>query len=348
MVQHADLCEGGPVAIIGIESVVYGVEDVSTCARYWRDFGLIPLAERDDRAEFIVPSGSRVIVCRADDPSLPPSYFPGSGVREVCFGVSTPDDLQKLVDNLLQDRTVKIDADGAAHFVADDGTPMALRVWHKRPVVSSPDPTNAPGNIKRFNLHRQWRLRALPKTINHIVYFSDDYVASFEFVRDRLGFRLSDHIKGMGPFARAPGTHEHHTLFWVATDAFPQAAGRKGCAHVAFGIDDIDELMIGLNYMAERGWSTGNRGIETLNRHRVSSALYAYLDCPAGGFAEYHADTDYLDDNWIPRVWGIDCASFMWRGSLKAGPKRDTVEWDVALDPNGASLEAFRKRRSAE
>lgn len=331
------------MAIVGIESIVYGVQDVPNCARFWRDFGLSPITETGNRAEYKVGSSSRVIVCRADDSTLPAAYFSGSGVREVCFGVDMPGELQALIDNLSRDRTVSVDADGAAHFNSDDGTPMALRVWRKAPVISTPDPVNSPGSIKRFNVHRQWRLRARPKTINHIVHFTNDYVASFEFARDRLGFYLSDHIKGMGVFARASGTPEHHTLSWVATDAFPAAAGRAGGAHVAFGIDDIDELTTGLNYMTAQGWSTGDNGAATLNRHRVSSALYAYLDCPAGGFAEYHADTDYLDNNWIPRVWGINFGSFMWRRSSIKTASRDAVQWDVALDPNGSSLAAYRK-----
>jgi hypothetical protein len=37
--------------------------------------------------------------------------------------------------------------------------------------------------------------------------------------------------------------------------------------------------------------------------HRIDSALFYYLPCPAGGEAEYGADSDYLDDNWVPRDW---------------------------------------------
>jgi hypothetical protein len=28
-----------------------------------------------------------------------------------------------------------------------------------------------------------------------------------------------------------------------------------------------------------------------------------YLPAPTGGQAEYGADSDYLDDSWVPRIW---------------------------------------------
>jgi catechol 2,3-dioxygenase-like lactoylglutathione lyase family enzyme len=139
------------MAILGVAEIIFGVDDLEKCTRFWNDFGLSPLHADPDHSVFEVASGSRVTVRRRGD------------------------------------------ADGSAHFFADDGQPLGLRAWAKRPVISQPDPVNAPGHIVRLNQHCKWRRRAYPKTINHVVFFSDDYVASFEFYRDRLGFRMSDH-----------------------------------------------------------------------------------------------------------------------------------------------------------
>ena len=334
------------MAILGIETVTYGVDDLDLCERFWIDYGLNPVSRTDSERVFEVASGSRIVIRRRDDPSLPPAYFEGPGVRETVLGVDTLPALESLVAGLATDRDVRRDADGTAHFVTDDGTPLALRVWDKRAVVSQPDPVNAPGQIVRLNQQRKWRVRARPKTINHIVYFSDDYVGSFEFFRDRLGFRLSDHSKGNGIFARADGTYEHHTVFWVTTQ-HPGLAGKRGYAHIAFGLEDIDEVMLGANYMEDRGWSPERRLFPRLNRHRISSALYYYFPCPCGGDAEYHADTDYLDDNWIPRVWEINFGSMMWSSHPPGQYADDSkpISWDVQLDPDGASLEAYRNYR---
>ena len=130
-----------------------------------------------------------------------------------------------------------------------------LRVWRKRSVVCQPDPVNARPAISRgSNLHRKWRQRAIPKTINHVVFFAKDYVASLEFFINRLGFRYTDHSRGAGAFARADGTNEQHSNFFVST-ALPMAPDNPGFMHIAFGLEDIDELMLGVNQMHAKGWT---------------------------------------------------------------------------------------------
>jgi catechol 2,3-dioxygenase-like lactoylglutathione lyase family enzyme len=330
------------MAILGIESVIFGVEDIDLCTRFWDDFGLKLLHRNAREGAFEVATGSRVVVRNRDDTDVP-DWFDWNGVKEVIWGVDTADALEALVLDLSRDREVRRDADGTAHTVADDGMPFGLRVWDKRAVVSQPDPVNAPGNIQRLNLHRKWRRRAYPKAINHVVFFATDYVKSYEFYRDRLGFRMSDHSKGLGVFARADGTHEHHSIFWCNAD-LPIAPGRQGFMHLAFGVEDIDELMLGANIMEARGWkNTGQNTQGMLSRHRLSSALYYYIDNPNGGEAEYHADTDYLDDNWIPRAWDWKFASLLWATRTPSFFVPDSDEWDVTFDPDEKSLAAFRK-----
>ncbi|HWU04584.1 MAG TPA: VOC family protein, partial [Novosphingobium sp.] len=222
------------MAILGVESVLFGVDDLANCAQFWADFGLAPLSHDAATHVFEVSSGAQVIVMSADDPRLPPRNFAGNGVRLTYWGVDTPANLDTLVAGIEQDVPVTRHTDGSATFQAPDGQHIGLRVWAKRPVVSTPDAVNAPGNIKRLNQHRQWRHKAIPKTINHVVFFSPDYVGSYEFYRDRLGFRYADHSKGVGIFARADGTNEHHSIFWVNSD-LPFAPDGHGFMHIAFG-----------------------------------------------------------------------------------------------------------------
>ena len=167
----------------------------------------------------------------------------GAWIRRTTF--------DRIVADLKRDREVRIDPEGIAHFDADDGMPFGLRVWNKRPIVSVTDPVNTPGTIRRLNQHRQWRARARPKTINHVVFFVENYRASWRFLRDRLGFRYSDHSRGVGVFGRADGTYEHHSIFLLDCK-LPVAPGKAGFMHAAFGVDDIDELMIGANYMEKK------------------------------------------------------------------------------------------------
>jgi hypothetical protein len=156
-----------------------------------------------------------------------------------------------------------------------------------------------------------------------------------------------DHSRGAGVFARADGAREHHSIFWVST-ALPMAPDTPGFMHIAFGLEDIDELMLGANLMEQKGWkNTSVNASGGVSRHRISSAIYYYVDNPNGGEAEYHADTDYLDDNWVPRVWDWKFGSLLWankRPSFWEGK----VEWDMQFDPERKSLEPFRRPPQAQ
>jgi catechol 2,3-dioxygenase-like lactoylglutathione lyase family enzyme len=335
------------MSILGIESVVFEVDDLAENTRFWSDFGLPLESQTLKESVFRVASGSRIVLLLHGDPRLPsPDPFAGNGAKETIWGVDTADNLEKLVVGLATDRVVTRDADGTAHTVADDGQPIGLRVWAKCPVFSQASAVNSPGNIQRLNQHRMWRHKAIPKTINHIVFFSPDYVASFEFYRDRLGFKYTDHSKGVGVFARADGTSEHHSIFWVNCD-MPIAPDFFKFMHIAFGCDDIDEVMLGANIMDRRGWKNASMNSSGgISRHRISSAIYYYCDIPGhAGEAEYHADTDYLDDNWVPRAWDFKFGSLLWAHNAPPIFRGDDIPWDMVFDKDEASLDGYRKAK---
>ena len=289
------------MAIVGIESLVYGVQNVETSRRYFEDFGLRLVSDDGAAAVFRLPEGSSVIVRHRGDAALPTSDMVGDGVREVIWGVDRADSLETLVAGLSGDREVRRDADGTARFVTDFGVAMGLRRFEKKPVVSAPDPLNAPGRVGRLNQHRKWRLRAFPKAIAHVVFAVPDYDAGYAFMRDRLNFRLSDSQRGFGKYLRADGAYNHHNLLLLNASApFPGMDGMLRFHHANFAVEDIDEIMVGANHMVRQGWAPSHLG---LGRHRVDSALFYYLPCPAGGEAEYGADADYVDDSWVPRDW---------------------------------------------
>lgn len=68
------------MAINGIETVVYGVDDVATCTRYFEDFGL-PLVEKAaGSAHFHLDEGSNVLLRHVKDPAIPSSTTTGCHV----------------------------------------------------------------------------------------------------------------------------------------------------------------------------------------------------------------------------------------------------------------------------
>lgn len=288
--------------INGIETLVYAVKDVDECTRYFADFGLKLLEALPDYSHFRLPEGSNVLLCRHGHAGLPAgSRVCDDGVHEVIWGVDSQAELDRLAQGLANDRDVTRDAEGTVRFVTDFGVAMGLRHFAKVPVLCSPDPLNAPGKIGRLNTHRKWRERARPRGIAHVVFAVPDFEAGYEFMCKRLEFRLSDSQRGFGKYLRAPGTYSHHNLLLLNANApIPGMDGTLRFHHANYAVEDIDEIMIGANYMTRKGWQESQLG---LGRHRIDSALFYYLPCPAGGEAEYGADSDCVDDSWVPRDW---------------------------------------------
>src|SRR6266403_1934844 len=133
------------MAVLGIECLAYGVEDVEKSCRFFEDFGLRRADSAAGVGRFDLPEGSHVLIRYRDDPALPKSSLVGDGVREVIWGVDTEAALEALVADLSTDRTVKRDGDGTTRFLTDFGIAMGITLWVKKPVLSAPDPLNAPG-----------------------------------------------------------------------------------------------------------------------------------------------------------------------------------------------------------
>jgi catechol 2,3-dioxygenase-like lactoylglutathione lyase family enzyme len=289
------------VKIIGIQSLVYGVPVLEESRRFFEDFGLRLEEASTSEARFRLPEGSSVVLRQENDPTLPSSVMVGAGVREIIWGVEDLEALDKLAADLSTDREVRRDPDGTIHFIADFGLAMGLRVFQKKPVLCAPEPSNAPGHTVRLNQHRRWRQRAYPKGISHVVFAVPDFETGTTFMRERLGFRLSDEQVGFGMYLRADGHFNHHNFLLLNASApLPGMDGKLRFHHANFAVEDLDEIMVGANHMERRGWEPSHFG---LGRHRVDSALFYYLPCPAGGEAEYGADSDCVDDAWTPRRW---------------------------------------------
>lgn len=312
--------------INGVESVIYGVEDLNLCVRYFVDFGL-PLVECNEReALFELEEGSSVIIRRLADATIPGQKLVGFGVQQVVWGVPDQKTYDRVVAKLRKTTQVTIAPDDTARFLDCDGIACGIRIYPKRTVWGAPDPVNSYGNVNRINTHRKWRLKANPKTIEHVVFQVPDPQASWDWYRDNLDFRLSDIQQGFGVFARAPGTGNHHTMYWLRADLpFPGLDGKTRFNHVNYGVEDLDEAMVGANYMERKGWQ---KSVWGLGRHRIASSVFLYLPCPAGGDAEYGADSDVLDDSWVPRTWNAQFGTMSFMHNLQPWIL-DEAPWEV-------------------
>lgn len=323
------------MAILGIESVVYCVDDLDKSIDFFEDFGLRLKRRSAQTAHFTMPDGSNVFLQPLKSHPIPGSEIVGIGVHEVVWGVDCEEHLEELVERVGIDRAVRRDPDGTAHFIADGGIPMALRVWRRHRVVrTAVDPINSPGNINRMNVHRKWIDRCVPKRMMHVVFFVADPEGCATFARERLEFRVSDTQRGFGFYMRCDGATDHHNIFFYnAMTPFAPVRGKTAFSHVNYVVTDLDELMVGRNYMTRRGWTRSTWG---LGRHRIGSALFHYLPCPAGGEAEYGADGDQLDDNWVPRDFDGMFGFGHWMHDIPEFWK-DGHDWSVSFAEGGVN-----------
>ena len=290
------------MTLLGVQSLVYGIDDLDTCTRFYEDFGL-ELAQRDSTiARFQLEEGSSVILRRRDDAALPPAFLTEPGPREIIWGVDSRASLEAVVRELERDRAVNADTDGVVRCSDDSGIHIGFKVFERQPlgVIPAQEENNL-ARVVRWNQHRKWYERARPKQINHVVFGVPNVDAAVEFYTRRLQFRVTDIMRGFGMFMRCDGRNDHHNLFLFR-------APKVLFSHVSFAVETIDELMIGANDMQRRGWKSD----VGLGRHRISSLMFYYMGNPAGGQTEYSADSDYLTDDWRPRLWDASFGHYQW------------------------------------
>jgi catechol 2,3-dioxygenase-like lactoylglutathione lyase family enzyme len=210
----------------------------------------------------------------------------------VIWGVDSEASLDGVEAELRRDRDVRKDPDGTLHACDDLGLAIGFRIFNRRPLQPKQELVNSPGRSVRWNKHRDWYSFGTPQLIHHVVFGCQDLDKTIGFYRNRLKFRITDIARDRGVFFRAEGRSDHHNIFWARTE-------RPMFLHISFGLENLDELLAGANHMQRKGWKS-KLG---LGRHRISSTLYFYIQSPAGGEAEYSADTDCLDDSWQPRIW---------------------------------------------
>src|SRR5271167_1201860 len=107
--------------IIGIDTAVFGVDDLDAARRFCRDYGLNETEHGASGAGFEALDGSSVILRLSSDKSLPPANVSGSTSRQTIWGVRDKQALEKIGAELSKDRDVRRDAADVLHSVDDEG-----------------------------------------------------------------------------------------------------------------------------------------------------------------------------------------------------------------------------------
>jgi len=283
--------------IVGLETLVFGVEDMAAGRQYLLDYGLKEVEASAAGGTYEAMDGTAVILRHASDPGLPASNAPSPNLRETVYGVADAATLRALADNLSADRQVRTDADGTLHTVDDGGYAIAFRVTRRRAIVAPHVGINVPGqapgrapNVCAADKAEQ----ILPRSLSHVVYFVPDVKKAEAFYQDRLGFRVTDRFIGLGPFMRPQGTLEHHTLFMIQSFNDHMV----GMNHFTFHLASAHEVL-------HSGWRFAQKGYKSFwgpGRHIMGSNYFWYFNSPFGGTMEFDADMDLHDDSWSPRA----------------------------------------------
>jgi catechol 2,3-dioxygenase-like lactoylglutathione lyase family enzyme len=277
--------------IIGLDALVFGVDDVDACAQYLTDYGLAPAGA----GRFEALDGTAIVIDRKDSDALPPAMGTASMLRKTVYGVAGQQALDAIAAELGRDREVRRLGDGSIEAVDDMGFVLGFQLSVRKPLDVRAEAVNAPGASTRraINLPAvDEGAEARPRSLSHVVYFVPDAQQAEAFYRDRLGFRCTDRLLGAGPFLRPAGTEEHHTLFLIQTPPF-----MKGCEHFTFHMGGPTEVLLAGTRFVNKGyqsfWGPG--------RHKMGSNWFWYFNSPLGCHVEYDADMDSHDDSWVAR-----------------------------------------------
>lgn len=317
--------------ITGIDRITYGVENVAESRQFFSDWGLRLLAEDEHHALFATLNGGEVEVVELNQSRLPAAFEEGSTLREVIWGVDTPQALDYFASQL-QNEPHFFDEmrDGVRYVGAVDpnGMHFAIRLSQKKAIDIECVPMNTWSDRARVNQRAPIYERAEPIEVGHVVFFVADVDKTSDFYIKKLNFNVSDSYPGRGSFLRSTATGGHHDLFLLQ---LPSA--KSGLNHVAFTVRDIHEVFGGGMHVSRCGWETQLGP----GRHPVSSAYFWYFQNPAGALVEYYADEDELTAEWEPREFTPSPTLFA-EWAIDGGIDGDTRRQKDAVKPEGQFL----------
>ncbi len=284
--------------ILGLEFLVFGVDDLTAARQYLIDYGLDETEFDPVRGgTFVALDGTGIVIRPDSDPSLPP-LPPGAHspcLRETIYGVPDAATLAAISTHLLAERETSQADDGVVRCIDDGGFAVGFRVTQRRPIQARHLGFNVPGqppgrqpNDCAANPDEVIK----PRSLSHVVYFVQD-VKKAESFYQRLGFVVTDRFEKLGPFMRPAGTLDHHTLFMIES----QNDHMVGCNHFTFHLGSAAEVL-------QQGWRFVDKGYKSFwgpGRHIMGSNYFWYFNSPFGAVMEIDADMDLHDDTWVPR-----------------------------------------------
>lgn len=155
--------------------------------------------------------------------------------------------------------------------------------------------------------------------IGHCVLDVIDFHTSEAWYKERFGFLTTDEIYAgdegntIGAFLRCnlgDTPTDHHTIFLVDR-------GTPGLNHVAFEVESWDAVMLGHDYLEEKGyeqhWGVG--------KHILGSQVFDYWKDPYGNVVEHYTDGDVFTADLPPKREPVEVLmGVQWGPKSSGGP----------------------------
>jgi catechol 2,3-dioxygenase-like lactoylglutathione lyase family enzyme len=280
--------------IIGLDELVFGVDDLAACTQYLLDYGLEQVSSDERGSRFEALDGTAVSLREGPDPRVPGGGGKVPALCEMVHGVADAETLESIAAEVRKDREVRRGEGGSVSCHDNSGFAVRFQLTCRRPFDAPADLTNAPGSASQRPVNTPGitpDMQSLPRTLSHVVLFVPDAASAEEFYQ-RLGFRTTDRFTNAGPFMRPAGTLDHHTLFLIQAPPF-----MKGCEHFTFHLGSGTEVLLAGTRFEAKGYKT----FWGPGRHLFGSNWFWYFNSPLGCHVEYDADMDLHDDAWIAR-----------------------------------------------
>jgi len=266
--------------------------DLDQAEEFLTDFGFKRAARTKDK-----------LFMRGTDPvhhihvtELGPSKFIGFG-----YAVASEDDLKKAAKAPGSSGIETLDEPGGGKRVRlTDPNGYQIELIHglesvpKLPVLKNVINWGEEKNRRAGGLCRVPKTPSQVKRIGHGVLMSTDIGKTLKWYREVIGLLQSDDVYAgdkaniIGSFNRLDRGDDfvdHHAFFCIA-------GPKTGLNHLSFEVRDVDDVMIGHEYLAGK---KKYKHVWGIGRHILGSQIYDYWSDPWGRVHEHWTDTDVLN-----------------------------------------------------
>lgn len=283
------------IKIEDIAHVRFAAPDLPTMRKFLQDFGLTCFEE-----------GGKLYGRGGDGrPFLHSTEVGEPGFRSLGLRAKNIADLKLLAaaENVTMDTLDEVGGGYVVRLNDPDGFLVEVVADQKTAEPESAFPDGLHNTANSRARHREFvRLEAGPAhvhRIGHCVLNVNDFRTSEAWYKERFGFLTSDEVEAspgnaLGAFMRCDRGDkptDHHTLFLA------QLPQKPGFLHAAFEVSNMDDLMLGHDYLKAKKW-TQAWGV---GRHIMGSQIFDYWKDPWGHELEHWTDGDLLTAEDAPQ-----------------------------------------------